>query len=453
VKLRMVERLGKVAIVLVPVLTVALAGTAYWGYTESQEKNAILIKAENQYQREFHNLAFYMDALRAELGKSIAMNSRKQLGPCLTNVWRITNMAQNSVGQLPLTLMPFNKTEAFLSRIGDFSYKTAVRDLEKKPLTDTEWKTLNNLYKSASEIQSELRKVQDQIYAKNLRWMDVEMALASEDKQTDNTIIDGFKLIDERVDGYAEIDMGIAAQNSEELRIDKLKKLQGEKVSVQEAKKIALNFTGLKDGQNVKVTENSDKAYYRAYDINIHNPKSGSDVIVEVTQNGGHVIWMLDTREIGKQRVSIENAEVRAQRFIRQKGFESMESAKIERYDNVAVFTFVPNQRGVLIYPEAIIVKVALDNGQVMGYQAEDYIVNHKKERSFAPKISVDEAKKRINPNFKVEKETLALIHNDLNQEILCYEFSGTINKEYYKIYINAENLEEEKVEHLQFES
>ena len=38
----------------------------------------------------------------------------------------------------------------------------------------------------------------------NLRWMDVELALASGKEATDNTIIDGFKTVKKTVTGYDE---------------------------------------------------------------------------------------------------------------------------------------------------------------------------------------------------------------------------------------------------------
>ena len=57
-------------------------------------------------------------------------------------------------------MLPFNKTEEFLAKIGDFSYQTAVRDLDKDPLNDKEYATLKTLYGQAAEIQDELRNVQ-----------------------------------------------------------------------------------------------------------------------------------------------------------------------------------------------------------------------------------------------------------------------------------------------------
>src|SRR5690606_22796698 len=111
-----------------------------------------------------------------KIGTTLAMNSRKSLSPALAEVWRITSQAHSSVGQLPLTLLPFNKTEEFLANIGDFSYRAAVRDLDKEPLTEKEYESLKTLYSQSADIQKELRKVQHMVLKNNLRWMDVEMA-------------------------------------------------------------------------------------------------------------------------------------------------------------------------------------------------------------------------------------------------------------------------------------
>ncbi len=444
--------MGKVTTVIVPVLAVALIGTTYWGYKEHQEKNAILIKAENQYQREFHNVTFYMDQLEKELGKTLAVNSRRQLSPNLTNVWRLAYSAQNSIGQLPLSLMPFNKTEAFLSRLGDFSYKTAVRDLDKEPLSEKEWTTLQNLHNSAREIKAELSKVQDKVVNKQLRWMDVETLLArGDDKGNDNSIIDGFKLIDKRVAGYEDLETSMDTQSSEEVRIEKLKNIKGKEVTEKEAKEIALSFIGMTDHENVKVTKNSDKAIFAAYDVSIQDDTTNSEIIIEVTKKGGQVIWMLNGRNIENDNLSLENAEVKATRFIKQRGTSNMEMVKLEQFDHEAIFTYVRNEKGIRIYPDSIVVKVALDNGDIIGYYAEGHVVNQQLGNLPDPKITIDQAKKNVNRNLKIEEESLALIVNDLNQNVLCYEFSGTLGESFYRVYINANNGEEEKVEKLEF--
>lgn len=189
--------------IIIVLLTVGVVGTGYWGYKEHQEKNAVLIRAENSYQRAFHDLAYEVDLLHDKIGTTLAMNSRSSLSPALADVWRLTSEARSDVGQLPLTLMPFNKTEEFLANIGDFSYRAAIRDLEKEPLNEQEYKTLQTLYSNAGNIQDELRKVQHLVLKNNLRWMDVEMALASNRDPADNTIIDGLKTVEKNVTSYS----------------------------------------------------------------------------------------------------------------------------------------------------------------------------------------------------------------------------------------------------------
>ncbi|MYL60408.1 germination protein YpeB, partial [Virgibacillus halodenitrificans] len=139
--------------IIITVLTLGIAGTAFWGYQEHQEKNAILIQAENTYQRSFHELSYHMDLLNDKIGTALAMNSNKSLSPQLVEIWRLSSEALSNVGQLPLGLLPFNKTEEFLADIGDFTYKTAVRNLEKDPLSEKETKALQNLYKQSGDIR------------------------------------------------------------------------------------------------------------------------------------------------------------------------------------------------------------------------------------------------------------------------------------------------------------
>src|SRR3954469_4795754 len=62
--------------IIIGVLAVGVAGTAYWGYQEHREKNAILLNAENNYQRAFHELTYQMDLINDKIGTTLAMNSR-----------------------------------------------------------------------------------------------------------------------------------------------------------------------------------------------------------------------------------------------------------------------------------------------------------------------------------------------------------------------------------------
>src|SRR5690606_14229054 len=113
---------------------------------------------------------------------------------CLVNAWRITSEAQSEIDQLPLTLMPFHKTEKLLARLANFTYHVAIRDMGKEPISDKEMETLKTLYDRSKEVSKDIREGQSKVLASNLRWMDVEVAMATEGEALDNAIIDGFKL-------------------------------------------------------------------------------------------------------------------------------------------------------------------------------------------------------------------------------------------------------------------
>ena len=64
-------------------------------------------------------------------------------------------------------------------------------------------------------------------------------------------------------------------------------------------------------------------------------------------------------------------------------------------------------------------------------------------------KISIEEAEKEIHENIQIEEDNLAIVENDRGDEILAYEFIGTMNNETYRVFINAESGAEEKIEKL----
>ncbi|MED1793870.1 germination protein YpeB [Brevibacillus nitrificans] len=439
---------GATARVLLPVAVVALIGAGMWGYQEHNEKNSVLIKAENSYQRAFHDLTYHVDKLHDELGKALVINSRRQMTPTLTNVWRLAYAAQADVGQLPLTLMPFNRTEEMLSRVADFSYRVAVRDLDKEPLTEKEYGTLKNLHKHAAGIQDELRKVQSNVIDKQLRWMDVETALASDDKKSDNTIVDGFRTIEKKVQEYPDLDWGVGIQSLDKKKQQRIKGIDGKSITKEDAHKIAVDF--LKDrakGAQVEVDENGKGQEYSAYSVRVTSPDKKQAINLDVTKRGGKVVWMMNERQVGEEKLDMKQAEEKGRKFLKDHGYDNLVVAEIDSYERSAVYSFVPEQDGVRIYPDSITVEVALDNGEVTAFNSTEYLFNHKQRIISKPRISKEEARKKVNPSVKVTSERLALIEgkND-GKEVLVWEMTCSFEGSPYMIYINAMNGDEEEI-------
>jgi len=428
------------------VLAVGVAGTAAWGYMEHQEKNAILIQAENTYQRAFHELTYNIDLMHDKIGTAIAMNSRERLSPQLAEIWRLTSDSLSNVGQLPLTLLPFNKTEEFLSDIGEFTYRTAIRDLKKDPLSDKELETLENLYTQAGEIKDELRQVQHTAMENNLRWMDVQLALATEDEKADNTIIDGFKTVEKKIEGFAEgnIDSSISGTSSED---HKYENVTGTKIDEEKALEYSRDLFNIKQKQDLRITGTGDGADIPLYSISYND--GDKSAYLDLTQQGGHPIILLVDRAVKEKTISLNDGFKKAEEYIEKHKFEDMELLNSSEYGNVGIYTFIYNQNGVRVFSDAIEVKVALDNGDILGLTANNYYLNHHKREIPEPTLSSEEARDFVNPNVDIQEEYLAVISNDLGEEVLTYEFLGILGDDTYRIFINAKDGTEEKVEKL----
>ncbi|MEI3610805.1 germination protein YpeB [Pseudogracilibacillus sp. SO30301A] len=431
--------------ILIAVLAIGIAGVGYWGYKEHEEKNALLIQAENSYQRSFHELSYHMDLLHDKIGTSLAMNSGERLSPQFVDIWRLSSQALTNVGQLPLTLLPFNKTEEFLSQIGDFTYRTAIRNLDDDPLSDDEIKTLEQLYKQAADIKDELRQVQYTTLENNLRWMDVELALATQEEQSDNTIIDGLKTVEKKVTEFAEGDEGSAFMEIS-TKDHEFKNVSGEWKDEEQIRNFSKDLFSIKDNVNIVVTKSGEGADVPMYSVSY---KDGKSVYMDITQKGAHPIQILVDRPIEDKKLSLNDGLIEAEKYLKKFDYQNMIPLQSQQFDNVGVFSFVYSQDDVRIYPDSMVLKVALDNGDILGFNAKNFLMNHNKRNIPDPKFTLEEARDMVNNNVEIQEEHLALIENDLHEEVLTYEFLGTMNDETYRIFINADNGAEEKVEKL----
>ncbi|OMD60187.1 germination protein YpeB [Paenibacillus odorifer] len=440
----------RLSAVMFPLTALLLIGALVWGYQENQEKNSILIKAENQYQRAFHDLSYHVDRLHGELGNTLAVNSASNgmHRKGLVNVWRMTSEAQNEINQLPLTLLPFSKTEEFLSKISNFSYKAGIRDFTKKPLTDGELSNLKALYKNSGEISKDLQEVQNKVIGNRLRWMDVETALATENKAEDNTIIDGFKTVDKRVGAYPELDWGPSVASIYDKR--SVKMLGGTPVTAEDIKRKALKFADAGSNAKVDVKENGKNTEWPSYTATVSASNKKHAISMDFTKNGGLLISYYDNREVGPAKVSIKEAVTKAEQFLEKKGYPHMTAVSADRYDNIGNLTFVTKQNDVLIYPEKMTIRMGLDTGDTIGFEANEYVNEHKDNRKLPkPKLTLAEARKFLNSDFKEQYNRLSWIKNDDSVEVLTYEFGGGVNGSKYRIYINAEDGIEESVEEI----
>ena len=98
------------------------------------------------------------------------------------------------------------------------------------------------------------------------------------------------------------------------------------------------------------------------------------------------------------------------------------------------------------MYPDLMKLKIALDNGQILGIETTGYLNSHYERSLPQVKISKEEVKQNLNKNLEIKNESLAVIPTEFQTEIFCWEFKGTIDDTEFLVYINAETGKEEDI-------
>ena len=155
---------------------------------------------------------------------------------------------------------------------------------------------------------------------------------------------------------------------------------------------------------------------------------------------------MNSNRKVDEEKISQGDANIRGKEFLKNHGFENMKETYYLTRDGIVTINYADVQDNIVMYPDLIKVKVALDNGDVLGIETTGYLSNYEERKNKKTIISKEEAKKDLNKDLNIISEGLAIIPTEFKTEILCYEFKGKVDEREFLVYINAENGREENV-------
>ena len=198
----------------------------------------------------------------------------------------------------------------------------------------------------------------------------------------------------------------------------------------------AINFNGK--------SENTDII---TYDFSVKvNSENEENMNISITEKGGHVLLMNYNRNVEAELISQEEADKKGKEFLESRGLNNMKETYYLKQDGIVTINYAYKQDEVTVYPDLIKLKVALDNGEILGIETTGFLNNHTIRDLSKIKISKEEAKKTLNKQLNIESEGLAYIPTEWRTEILCYEFKGNVEGKEFLVYINAENGREEDI-------
>ena len=225
------------------------------------------------------------------------------------------------------------------------------------------------------------------------------------------------------------------------------KGLTGENIDEETAKNKAKQFIGEDKMEEITSNGKSENTDIIAYDftVKLKNDKENK-AYISISEKGGHVVFMNYNREVKAETISQEKADEFGKKFLEEKGFKNMVETYYLKESGIVTINYAYEQDKVTIYPDLVKLKVALDNGEILGMETKGYLNSHEQRTIGEIKISKEKAKENLNPKLQIESEKLAIIPTKWQTEILCWEFKGKVDNTDFLVYINASTGKEEDI-------
>ncbi|NLW07247.1 MAG: germination protein YpeB [Clostridia bacterium] len=436
-------------------LSLALLAAAGWGLWERSNRITLANAVEAAGQRDFYNMLNYVEQAQVSMGKSLASNSPRQQAVHLTEAWNQAAAAHRSLSQLPMPDVQTVNTRKFLAQCSDYNNYLAQKLARGESLTAQEQEQLVRLSDEMGRIVRELRQTESQVANRSLRWSSFYKTVPAP-LQTIASLAVPVQAEADPLDGFVNTERALQTLPtlnydgpfSDHLEKQHPRGLSGNDVSQAEAEKLALEYCSKASNGNyqLKDTRNSN-GRIPTFAMNLADTNRPEAMVnVNVSKQGGKLISLLNYRAVETPTLDADKARERAEAFLKSIGFNNMQPTYSVRSDNNQVITFAAQEGDVTIYPDQVKVKVALDNGEITGWDAAQYYLNNHQRQIPRPQLTPEQARAKVNPGTRIDSIRLALIPLPGGKEKLTYEIKAIMENNSFLIYIDAQTGEEERV-------
>ena len=408
------------------------------------EKNKLEQTLNNSYGRSFYELVEYVDNVETLLAKAQISSSPEYAAKTLTDIWRKADLACASLSQIPITHTTMENAEKYFNQLSDYSYSLSRKTIENESLKEEDLKTLKDMYERCKNLNKTLSALMVDMSSGSLSWAELtkENNEALFAQEVANISQDSFSQIEENMQDYE----GLIYDGpfSEHMTNPEILGL-GEKIYTEEmAKEVIYEYMSKDKIGEIKYNGIVDGTIRtHSFDVTLN---SGDMYYINITEKDGKVLWLNYPRVVTNENLTKEEANKIALKFLEEHGFKSMKESYFTNENGMLTINYAYEQNGVICYTDLVKVKVSLDDGSIVGFETQSYLSSHREREIQKPKISIEGAKKKLNPKLEILSEKMAIIPTDFKTELTTYEFKGKIDDNNFLVYINVEDGKEEKI-------
>ena len=403
-----------------------------------KERSASLMTIRNNYARAVEELSTAADNIRNTLEKELYAGTADMHSKLSQQLWRDSSAAKAALSQLPTQNRQLENTYKFLSQVGNYSLALGEKLRKDQRLTNDEYDKLSQLFEFSKQLCEDMWKLEAEVSDGK-----VELVSSGNTPSAENeppNVTEGFEDLEEGFDGYPRL-IYDGPFSDHILEKTPLMTKNADEITEEKAKLRAASALGVSDDVLTELTHEEGKMPSFTF-----SDKEGTSACA-VTKRGGYVSYFLKSRDVLTESISTEQALEEAQKCLDSLGIGNMEKTYYENINHVLTVNYAYNDGGVICYTDLIKVSVAMDSGEVIGYDARGYLVNHRQRDLTEGRKSILEVQKQVNQRLKVLSRGLAVIPGDAQEEKICYEFKceakdGT----HVLVYFDAKTGKEEQI-------
>ena len=385
----------------------------------------------NACRGNLYELTSLMENVDSDLDRIRVSASPAQQSRILTDLLVQARLAESVIEKLPIEAESNGNVTSFINRTAFTSERLLAKLRNGENLNEADGKELEGLYKVARQVRGLMNefvsKFSDKDLSEYLKGKGEDM-FSEAIKGVENATIEENRL--PQMKNPPELRTGASPKDKKE-----------EKITSSEAEKRCREYFSDYAIEKMEYLGETVSMRMETYNFRLTDTDD-IELYAQISERGGELVSFDYYKYCTAQNFDLDNAKMIAENFLEKLGLENMEAVKVNQTGATASFTFAYTMDGAVCYSDSVEVKVCEERGVVIGYNGSAYLKNHCERTLEQPKLSMEEAMKKLHEKLQVVDSRVAVI-GVKGRERTAYEFVCTSGEETYFVYLDANTGDE----------
>ncbi|MBQ9992328.1 MAG: germination protein YpeB [Firmicutes bacterium] len=434
------------------IVSLAFVITLIFAFSFYNEINSLEAEIENNYQNAFAEFVTANEDLAMQCMEIAVINSPAQSLGIISQIKNSAETAVEALNGLPFAQQYISEMENYYNQLGDYALSCHETLVSGEKLSDMQQRQISSFAEDMESVAVKLQELQTVAYSDEMTFLDMpDMGQYLDMEKLDQAEYSFASVFTELNHFFAEKDdLTYAGKFSSHMQNVSAKGLSGDIIQQENALEEISRFMQLLGREHsiddiVLVGESNDEATMPAFFFAFAH--DSGDTHISVSKQGGKILSYYYERIPIEQVISIDSARAKAEQLVQSCGYDAMEVLKQYKTENAVCFEFnFRDAADILYYPDKLLVKIALDNGDLLAFEAHEYYMYHIQRELAAPIVMREVAEAGLNRNLQVQESSMSLVPDGKGKEILCYEFRVKNGEDVYIMHINTENGAEQQI-------